>query len=57
MFGEDFDQGIVSLAIVGFGTKINCKLARRRFDNLFLRRTRLDRNNITIHVFIIALSA
>ena len=52
VFGEEFNQGVVSLAAVGFGTKINSELAGGGFDNFFLRGAGFDDNGI-FHGYII----
>ena len=52
VFGEELDEGSISLAIVRFSAKIDSELTMGSFDDFFLRRARFD-SNLIFHNYII----
>lgn len=53
VFGEKFDEGGVSFAIMGFGAEVNGELVWCGFDDFFLAGAGLDGDLISIHDYII----
>lgn len=55
MLGKEFDERVISFAVVGFGTKIDDEVILAGSDNLFLGGTGFDGDAIS-HTSIIIYS-
>lgn len=53
MFSEEFDEGGISLAVMGFGAEVDSEFAGVCFDDFFPRGAGLDGDLVFTHGFII----
>ncbi len=52
MFGEELNEGVVSLAVVRFGAEIDRERVVGDLDDFFLARAGLD-GDLVFHIYII----